>query len=115
MTKRAVIYARVSTVEQGNGYSLDTQVEKCQKYCDDKDYQTVKVFCDKYSGTELDRPALSELIQFVADEPIDVVVVYALDRLSREPAYQAIIEFKLQESEATVDYVLGQYDDSPNR
>jgi len=114
MTKRAVIYARVSTVEQGRGYSLETQSAKCHEYADIRGYIVVREFQDRFSGTELERPGLDDLLQFVANNSIDVVVAYDLDRVAREPAYQAIIEMELEGSGAKVEYVLGQYEDSPS-
>jgi DNA invertase Pin-like site-specific DNA recombinase len=34
MNKRAAIYARVSTEEQGSNYSLPTQLEGCRQYAE---------------------------------------------------------------------------------
>jgi len=112
-TKRAIIYARVSTVEQGKGYSLQTQLESCNAYAQEQNYTVVSEFTDHHTGTEIDRPGLNQLLHFVANEAVDVVIVHDLDRLSREPAYQAIIEMELTSSGVRVEYVLGQYEDSP--
>ncbi len=112
-TKKAVVYTRVSTVEQAKGYSLPTQLESCRAYAGERAYIIVAEFSDKHTGTEIDRPGLNQLLQFVASEDVDIVIVHDLDRLSREPAYQAILEMELASSGVHVDYVLGQYEDSP--
>jgi len=112
-TRKAIVYARVSTVEQGKGYSLPTQLESCRAYAQEQTYTVVAEFTDHHTGTELDRPGLNRLRQYVASEEVDVLIVHDLDRLSREPAYQAIIEMELASSGVHVDYVLGQYADSP--
>ncbi len=112
-TKQAVVYARVSTVEQGKGYSLQTQLESCKAHAQERGYTVVAEFTDQHTGTEIDRPGLNQLLQFVVAEAVDVVIVHDLDRLSREPAYQAIIEMELASSGVNVDYVLGQYADTP--
>ena len=111
--KRAVVYARVSTTEQGKGYSLQTQAASCQAYALDRGYEILAEFSDQHTGTEIDRPGLNQLLQFVTSETVHVVIVHDLDRLSREPAYQAIIEMELASSGVKIEYVLGQYEDSP--
>jgi site-specific DNA recombinase len=113
MTKRAIVYARVSTDEQGEGYSLPTQVESCRKYAAEQGYTVVAEFTDMHTGTEIDRPGLNELYQFVEKEGADVVIVHDLDRLSREVGNQAIIEMEMSRAGLRIEYVLGQYADTP--
>ncbi|PHI28850.1 recombinase family protein [Budvicia aquatica] len=62
-------YARVSTT----GQNLESQLEAL-KSCD-------KVFQEKVSGADNDRPQLSSLLEFVREG--DVVLVTKLDRLAR--------------------------------
>ena len=65
MTKRAVIYGRVSTKEQEEkGFSLPSQLEACRKYAIDNDYEIVSEYSEDYSGTELERPELNNNICF---------------------------------------------------
>ncbi|GAI10599.1 unnamed protein product, partial [marine sediment metagenome] len=42
-------------------------------------------FSEAYSGLTLERPKLNELRELVRAGDIDVIVVYCLDRLSRDP------------------------------
>lgn len=45
--KKAVIYVRVSTDDQAReGHSIETQLEKCQKLCDAKDFEILDTFID---------------------------------------------------------------------
>jgi site-specific DNA recombinase len=44
-----------------------------------------------HSGAILVRPALEKLRDLVAQVPVDVVLVYAPDRLARKYAYQALL------------------------
>lgn len=113
MSKRAIIYARVSTEEQGKGYSLTTQIESCRRYATEQGHTVVAEFTDMYSGTELDRPGLAELYRFVEGHTADLVIVHDIDRLSREVSNQAIIEMELSRAGIKLDYVLGQYADTP--
>lgn len=83
--KRVFVYVRVSTTEQAEeGYSLGEQEERLKKYCEAMDWQLVKVYTDPgYSGGNMDRPALKEMISEVEKGKADIVLVDKLDRLSR--------------------------------
>lgn len=64
-------YARVSTLDQ----NLDSQKDELLKYgCS-------KIFFEKASGKNVERPQLKKLIEVLREN--DVVVVYKLDRLGR--------------------------------
>lgn len=81
---RVVIYVRVSSKEQVEGYSIGEQIERLEKYADAMNWEIVKVYVDPgYSGGNTDRPGLKEMIKAVENGGIDKVVVYKLDRLSR--------------------------------
>ena len=80
---RAAIYCRVSTEDQEKeGTSLQTQLEACLKYCQDRDYDVAHRFSEAYSGLTLERSRLNELRELVRNGQIDVIVVFCLDRLS---------------------------------
>ena len=90
--KTAAIYCRVSTDNQETeGTSLQTQLEACLNYCRDKGYDVVYRFSEAYSGLTLERPKLNDLRELVRNEQIDVVVVFCLDRLSRDPTHGVIL------------------------
>jgi predicted site-specific integrase-resolvase len=77
--KRAAIYARVSTPEQ----ETDLQEHELREYVESRGWSCV-VYRDKgQSGAKKDRPALTTLINDLRHRKIDVVVVWALDRLAR--------------------------------
>lgn len=79
------IYVRVSTLEQAKeGYSIGEQTDRLKKYCDAHDWKIFKVYTDAgYSGKDIDRPALKNMIRDVKAHKIEMVLVYKLDRLSR--------------------------------
>lgn len=64
-------YVRVSTVEQKE----DRQLETMQKY------KVEKVFTEKVSGKNTDRPQLQELIEFAREG--DIIVIHDFSRLAR--------------------------------
>lgn len=81
---KVALYPRVSTTEQVDNYSIGEQVERLTKYCDAMGWTVYKVYTDPgYSGGDLSRPGLQELIKDVKAGKVDKVVVYKLDRLSR--------------------------------
>ena len=85
------MYVRVSTAEQAdpglNGGSLESQEARCRALCEARDLEVVGTFTDAgASGGTLDRPGLDALRSAVAAGAVAVVVVYAVDRLSRRQA-----------------------------
>jgi len=96
MTKTA-IYCRVSTEgQEQEGTSLQTQLEACLKYCDAREYEVAYTYSEAWSGLSLERPRLAELREMVRSEKIDSVVVYSLDRFSRDPVHGVILMQELE-------------------
>ncbi len=86
---RCGIYTRKSNedgIEQKFN-SLDAQRVACEKYIKSKEgwVALAKRYDDGgFSGKNLERPAIKELFEDVKKGEVDCVVVYTLDRLSRE-------------------------------
>jgi site-specific DNA recombinase len=83
---KVAVYIRWSTDEQGQGTTLEVQREACEYYCKSQGwtYQPELVYVDEgYSGGTMDRPALGRLREAVKQGQVECVVVYKLDRLSR--------------------------------
>ena len=82
---RVALYVRVSSQEQADeGYSISEQTERLKKYAEAMGWTVYKIYVDPgYSGGNMDRPGLNELIKDVEAGEIDTVAVYKLDRLSR--------------------------------
>jgi site-specific DNA recombinase len=85
--KRVAVYIRWSTDEQSEGTTLEVQTEKCAKWMDAAKSWTLNrdlVFVDDgYSGSIIERPGLTRLRALIQAGEVDCVVVYRLDRLSR--------------------------------
>jgi site-specific DNA recombinase len=84
MSKIAV-YIRVSTDEQAKeGFSLPVQREYLGDYAEREGYKLYKVYSDDgISGYSDRRPALQELLQDAKLRRFDLVIVYKIDRFSR--------------------------------
>lgn len=81
--QKAAIYIRVSTQEQATeGYSIEAQKDKLISYCKLRDWIIHDIYIDAgFTGTNIDRPGLQKLLTNL--NKIDIVLVYKLDRLSR--------------------------------
>lgn len=82
MTKKAAVYARVSSDEQVKGFSLESQVGHLKSYLEKKGYTDIEEFVDGgYSGKNFDRPNIQRLIRNL--DQFDAIAVWKVDRLSR--------------------------------
>jgi site-specific DNA recombinase len=91
---RAAIYARVSSDQQAERHTVDSQVEAllARAAADGHEVETALRFIDDgHSGASLIRPALERLRDLAALSAIDVVYVHAPDRLARSYAHQAVL------------------------
>lgn len=77
-------YVRVSTENQLENYSIDEQIQRITAYCQAKGWNLIKIYTDGgFSGGNINRPALQQMLEAIHKNKIDAVVVYKLDRLSR--------------------------------
>ena len=91
--------------QEREGTSQQTQLENCRNYCQDKGYDVSYRFSETYSGLTLERPELDKLRELVRAEQIDVVVVYSLDRFTRDPGHGVIIIQELEKHWITLEAV----------
>jgi site-specific DNA recombinase len=84
--EKAIIYCRVSTSEQAElGYSLASQEKCCLDYARAKNLDVADVFVERgVSAKTMDRPQLRELIRYISKEKVQYLIVYKVDRLSRD-------------------------------
>lgn len=88
--KRCAIYTRKSTTNRLDAEmnSLETQREVCSAYITSQKYKSWIELPKRYddggqSGSDLDRPALADLMEDIENGKIDIVVIYKVDRLTR--------------------------------
>ncbi|MCT4595545.1 MAG: recombinase family protein [Anaeromicrobium sp.] len=83
---KAALYLRVSTEEQASGgHSIGAQKQELLTYCHAFHYDIYNIYTDGgYSASTMDRPALKKLLKDCKN--YDVVLVWRLDRLSRDMA-----------------------------
>ena len=117
MTKRAVLYARVSSDDTGNeGRNLAGQLTMCRQYAVKKGWQVVAELAEDergVSGARWDAPQLTQALEMARAGAYDVLVVRELDRFARNLAKQLVIEEELKRYGVRVAYVLEEYGDTP--
>lgn len=115
--KRAVLYARVSSDDRDNdGRNLKGQLAMGREHCQHRGYQIVAELAEDdrgASGAEIDLPKLSQIREMARAGEFDVLVVREIDRLSRSLAKQLIVEEELKRTGVQIEYVLGEYTDTP--
>lgn len=83
---KAALYFRVSTDEQKERASIETQREFAAQYCKAQEIQVIASYSDDgISGTVpvADRPDGSRLLTDAKSKKFDTILVYKLDRLAR--------------------------------
>jgi site-specific DNA recombinase len=114
---KCATYCRVSTAKQSEeGTSLSTQAAACRRYAADHGYAIIEAhaYREVYSGAELwDRPMMSALRAAIRERSVDVVVCYAIDRLSRDPVHLGVVITEADHVGVAVEFVTEQLDDSP--
>lgn len=105
MTK-ALGYVRISSEQQINGESPQTQLTAIQQYAERESMELVQVFSDEAkSGKNTDRPGLLDMLAFARKhkDEIDHVIVYKMSRASRDmPTFIMGMYTRLQELGITI-------------
>src|SRR5262249_7035071 len=82
--QQVIGYGRVSTEEQENNYSLDSQRSRFEQLCKQNHWQSLGFFPETGSGTSvINRPVLCNILQRIQQTGIDALWVKETDRLSR--------------------------------
>jgi DNA invertase Pin-like site-specific DNA recombinase len=78
-SRRAVIYTRVSTIDQ----HPETQLYDLREMAKWRGYEIVYEYSDKISGAKQKRPGLDQLLADARRHKFDVVLVWAFDQMAR--------------------------------
>ncbi|MFA6216414.1 MAG: recombinase family protein [Candidatus Omnitrophota bacterium] len=97
MQAKCAIYTRVSTDNQVEGEfnSCQAQEEKIKSFINSQENLFVsKVYTDPgFTGANIERPALQEMLRDMQENKINTVIVYKIDRLTRSPKdFYALME-----------------------
>jgi DNA invertase Pin-like site-specific DNA recombinase len=101
----AVIYCRVSTKEQVQNLSLETQRRACVKFCQSAGWAVRQVFVEEgESAKTTKRPKLLELLRYCRENKgtIQHLIVYRVDRFSRNNHDHALLAAHLKQLGVTL-------------
>lgn len=95
---RAVIYARYSSEKQ-NEQSIDGQLRVCKDYAKRQNLKIVSTYIDRaQSGKDDDRKEFSKMMRDSAKDLFDYVIIYKLDRFSRNKYDSAVHNHTLKKN-----------------
>ena len=94
---RAAVYARVSTEEQREGQTIDSQTAELEEFADANGWTIAGVYKDEgWSGSIMARPALDRLRDDARLGRFDAVLINDVDRLARDVAHLGVIKRDLE-------------------
>ncbi len=119
---KSVLYARVSTEEQKNNQTIDTQIHgiggMLQYAANHKlpvPDESMIFIDDGFSGATLIRPALTALREYIkTHDDVGYFLVYDADRIGRDTYNQLIILEELKKKNITIHFKTGELGSTPN-
>ena len=97
--KRAVLYTRVSTVDQ----HLESQLLDLRQMASQRGLEIVREYSDKISGTKAKRSGLDQLMTDARHGRFDVLLVWSSDRIARSVRH--FLEILDELSRLNIEYV----------
>lgn len=115
--RRAVLYARVSGDDRRNeARNLTGQLSMCREYALSRGYEVVAELAEDdrgASGAAFELEQLNKASEMARERAYDILITREIDRLSRNLAKQLIVEAELRRAGVSIEYVLGEYPDTP--
>ncbi len=113
MGKRAVIYVRTSSEQQGEKNSPVEQEADCRAFAEQQGLVVVNVYRDieRYrvknkwvepSGTRYDRPGLLAMLRDAADDQFDIILAWREDRFYRGMRAMLLVLETIQQNKLTI-------------
>jgi len=110
---RTIVYSRVSTdAQERDGTSLDTQERASQEYVEANGWTLVESIRDSVSGSSLDRPGIERLRFLLRQGSVDLIVAYAVDRLSRNQNHIGVLFDEVEQAGAKLQFVTEKFEDT---
>jgi len=105
---RIAVYVRVSGHRQVQTQTIEQQLERLQRHCQEQgwQWQEVQIFRDDgYSGASLKRLGLDRLRDQAARAAFDLVLMTVPDRLARKYVHQMLLLEELERAGCGVEFV----------
>ena len=97
--KRIALYVRVSTSDQ----STELQIRELTQFVQARGWPHPKIYEDKATGTNGNRPQLKQLLSDARQRKLDIVIIWKLDRLFR--SLKDLISSLHEFTELGVDFI----------
>lgn len=111
--KNAVIYARYSS-ERQNDQSIDGQIRIINQFAEKEGYTIIDTYIDRaLTGRNDDRPSFQKMIADSSNKAFQYVIVYKLDRFSRNRYDSAVYKKKLKDNGVRVISATENITDTP--
>ena len=115
--KNGIIYCRVSSLEQVDGTSLESQERMCKEYAKRENVNVMQIFIERgESAKTADRTEFIKAISLCSNKKNKVAyfIVYKIDRFSRNQTDYAIVKQKLKNYGTEIRSVSEKIDDTPS-
>ena len=110
---KAVIYARCSADNQRDA-SIDQQIKACCKFAQERGLEVIHTYEDRaLTGRTDKRPSFLQMIKDSAKKRFQFVIVYSLDRFSRNKYDSVMHKHTLKENGVTVLSAMEHITDDP--
>jgi len=94
---KLALYARVSSDEQREGQTIDSQIAELERFAREKGWECVDVYKDDgWSGALLSRPELDRLRDDARNGRFEAVLINDVDRLARDLTNLGVIKGDLE-------------------
>ena len=105
MSKRAAIYARVSTDEQADGISIDTQLDAMRRYAAAQAFTVAYEFVEPHTGTTYHRPELDKICELARRGEINALIVFQNDRFTRKVVHGDLLREEMWTAGVDIYYL----------
>ena len=105
---KVACYARVSSQQQAQQQTIEQQLARLRTYCQSQHWPWCEDLLfrdDGYSGASLKRPGLERLRDQVGRAEVEIVLITAPDRLTRNYVHQVLLLEELQRHGCEVHFV----------
>lgn len=95
---KVALYARVSKDEASSTGALqdpENQLQPLKAFCQAMGWEIRDIFIDRASGGSANRPEFQRMLSYVKQKYYDLVLVWALDRFSREGMTNTLAYIKI--------------------
>lgn len=90
---KVAIYCRISTNEDKQ--DVNNQLNPLKKYAESMGWHVLKEYIDYASGGDSNRPQFQQMLTDARKKEFDVILIWALDRFSREGILNTLSYFKV--------------------